>query len=213
MKIEQGSKLIFIGDSITDCNRSRPVGEGRLDEAYGSGYVNLVRGLLAAQYPDQAIRVMNMGISGNTVRDLKGRWEEDVMAHEPDWVSIMIGINDVWRSFDEYLNPDVSVGIYEYERTLKALVGMTKDKVEGIVLMTPFFLEPRKDDVMRMVTDSYGHVVAKVAKENGCVFVDTQKAMDRIMSYIPSASIAWDRVHPDVKGHMTIALEFVRAVS
>ncbi len=100
MKINKNDKLLFIGDSITDCGRARPVGEGVGDESYGSGYVNLVRGLLAVDYPEYNIRVVNMGISGNNICDLAKRWQTDVFDQNPNWLSIMIGINDVWRQFD-----------------------------------------------------------------------------------------------------------------
>lgn len=45
MLIEAGSKLIMTGDSVTDCDRARPVGEG-LFGAIGNGYVNFVQVLV-----------------------------------------------------------------------------------------------------------------------------------------------------------------------
>src|SRR5215211_5094424 len=102
LRIQPNSKLVMIGDSITDCERARPVGEGLFD-ALGRGYVSYMDAFLGAVYPERGIRIVNMGISGNTVRDLKGRWETDVLALKPDWVSLMIGINDVWRQFDSPL--------------------------------------------------------------------------------------------------------------
>jgi lysophospholipase L1-like esterase len=72
MKLQNGQKLLFIGDSITDCDRGKPAGEG-LFGALGKGYVSYVDALLQAVYPELGIRVVNKGISGNTVRDLKGR--------------------------------------------------------------------------------------------------------------------------------------------
>jgi lysophospholipase L1-like esterase len=78
LKLAPRSKLVMVGDSITDAGRARPVGEGRGD-AIGKGYVMMVEALLGAVYPDQWIRVVNQGISGNTVRDLKARWQTDVL--------------------------------------------------------------------------------------------------------------------------------------
>src|ERR1019366_2799740 len=108
MNIQPGSKLLFIGDSITDCTRARPVGEG-LFNALGTGYVALVDALLGAAIPERQIRVVNMGTGGHTIRDLKSRWETDVLALKPDWLSIMIGINDVWRQFDLPRQPETHV--------------------------------------------------------------------------------------------------------
>jgi lysophospholipase L1-like esterase len=98
MIIQPNSKLLFIGDSITDSDRARPVGE-IWPGALGKGYVNLVDALLMARYPSHHIRVVNMGLGANTVMDLKERWQTDVHDREPDWLSIGIGINEVWWQF------------------------------------------------------------------------------------------------------------------
>jgi lysophospholipase L1-like esterase len=87
------------------------VGEAGIDgSGLGTGYVSLVDSLLRAAYPQGRIRMVNMGTSGNTVRDLAERWQTDVLDLEPDWLSIMIGINDVWRQFDSPLRPVAAGG-------------------------------------------------------------------------------------------------------
>src|SRR5699024_10230008 len=98
MKLKKSQKLLFIGDSVTDCERAKPHGEG-LFQALGNGYVSIIDSFLQSTYPELGIRVVNKGLSGNTVRDLKARWQEDVLDQSPDWLAIMIGINDVWRQF------------------------------------------------------------------------------------------------------------------
>ena len=65
--------------------------------------------LLSCMYPELGLRVINMGISGNQVRDLKDRWQTDVIDLKPDWVSVLIGINDVWRQFDSPYMPETHV--------------------------------------------------------------------------------------------------------
>jgi lysophospholipase L1-like esterase len=121
MRIEPHSKLLLIGDSITDAERWRPFVEGPL-AALGNGYVQLVAGMLGARCPERRIRVINMGVSGNTVRDLKARWQSDVQKQRPDWLSIMIGINDVWRHFDSPHLPALHVSLDEYAATLDELL-------------------------------------------------------------------------------------------
>src|SRR4028118_860663 len=121
MKLQPRQKIVFIGDSITDAGRTRPQGEG-LFNAIGSGYVQYVDALLGATYPEYSIRVVNQGNGGNTVRDLKERWQSDVLDLQPDWLSIMIGINDVWRQFDSPRQNEQHVGLEEYESTLRELV-------------------------------------------------------------------------------------------
>jgi len=211
MKIAKGSKVLFIGDSITDCGRAQPVGEG-LAGPYGSGWVNVVAGLLGATYPSRRLRLVNMGLSGNTSRDLVARWDRDVVAHRPDWVVVMIGTNDVWRQFDLPLCPEQHVLPDEYARNLETLVADTLPRVKGVVLMTPFFLEPLREDAMRSRMDEYSAIVRETAARHGLPFVDVQAAMDRLCEHQHSAHVAWDRVHPNVVGHVAIARAFLDAV-
>jgi lysophospholipase L1-like esterase len=211
MKIARNSKLVMIGDSITDVGRAQPVGEG-LFEAHGKGYVAFVAGLLGAVCPERHIRVVNMGTSGNTVRDLKARWQHVVLDLKPNWLSIMIGINDVWRQFDLPLQTEMHVPLDEYERTLDELVQATKPSLQGLVLMTPFFIEPNPADTMRAMMDRYGAAVQRVAERHSAIFVDTQATFNAVLMHCHAASLAWDRVHPNTTGHMVLTRAFLNAV-
>jgi lysophospholipase L1-like esterase len=211
MRIQPGSKLLFIGDSITDCERAKPVGEG-LFGAEGKGYVALVKAQLTAARPADRIRVVNMGTSGNTVLDLQKRWQTDVFNLKPDWLSIMIGINDVWRQHDLPLHTDIHVREDQYAAILEELVSRTKGTVKGLVLMTPYFIEPNKQDAMRVMMDGYGAVVKKTAEKHGAIFVDTQAAIDQALQHMHPGNLAWDRVHPTLAGHMILARAFLGAV-
>ncbi len=211
LKIAARSKLVMVGDSITDAGRARPVGEGR-GEAIGKGYVMMVEALLGAVYPEQWIRIVNQGISGNTVRDLKARWQADVLDLAPDWVSIMIGANDVWRQFDSPRQTERHVLIEEYEKTLDELVAATLPRVKGLALITPFYLESNRADAMRATMDRYGAAVRRLAEKHKTVFVDSQAAFDEVLKTYYPASLNWDRVHPDHIGSMVLARAFVNAI-
>jgi lysophospholipase L1-like esterase len=211
MKIKPHSRLVMIGDSITDAGRTRPLGEG-LFEAQGKGYVNMVTSLLWAVYPAHQLRVTNVGCSGDTVRSLKARWQTDVTDLKPDWLSIMIGTNDVWRQFDLPHQPEQHVLLKEYEATLDGLLKKTRPKVKGLVLMTPFIVEPNRQEPMRVCMDKYGAVVKKLALRHKAIFVDTQAAFDEVLKHIHPMSLAWDRIHPNPAGHMILARAFLKAI-
>lgn len=211
MVIQPGSKLVMIGDSITDSDRARPVGEG-LFEAGGKGYVSLVDALLTSTIPGQRIRVVNMGCSGNNVRDLKARWQSDVLDLKPDWLSICIGINDVWRQFDLPLQPESHVPLDEYTRTLDELVTRTQPKLRGLILMTPYFIESNRADPMRATMDRYGKAVRQLAEKYQAILVDTQAAFDAVLAHVHPMTLAWDRVHPTRVGHMILARAFLQAI-
>jgi len=201
----------MIGDSITDCGRARPVGEAHGD-GLGFGYVSLINAWLNATDPKLRIRIVNMGIGGNTARDLAARWQTDVLDLEPDWLSIFIGINDVWRQFDTRLQYDWHVPIDEYTATLESLIGKTQPQLKGLILMTPYFLEANRDDAMRAAMDRYGAVVRQLAEKNQAILVDTQAALDAVLSDIHPMVLAADRIHVNLTGHMILARAFLKAV-
>ncbi|MGA7385421.1 MAG: SGNH/GDSL hydrolase family protein [Methylocella sp.] len=212
MKIHSNSTLLMIGDSITDCGRGRPVGEA-VGGDLGNGYVALIHAMLGATCPQRRIRIRNTGISGQTVRDLAARWQSDVLDLKPDWLSIMIGINDVWRQFDAPLQTEGHVSLDEYASILERLVRTTRPQLKGLVLMTPYFIEPNRADPMRAMMDRYGEVVRQLAGEYQAILVDTQAAFERVLTEVHPMALAADRVHPNLAGHMILARAFLKALN
>jgi lysophospholipase L1-like esterase len=212
MIIPPHSKLLMIGDSITDCGRARPVGEARKD-GLGNGYVNIVNGIINSTSPDHPIRVMNTGTSGDTVRDLKARWQTDVLDLKPDWLSIKIGINDVWRHFSAPLLSEIHVPMEEYSSTLEELITRTRPSLKGLILMTPYFIESNRSDPLRIKMDQYGDVVRKLAAKYSAVLVDTQVAFDQALLKMHPMELAADRIHPQTTGHCILARAFLKAIN
>jgi lysophospholipase L1-like esterase len=210
VKVKPGSRLLFIGDSVTDCDRAHPIGTGSPAEL-GHGYVAEVGTLLAASGENPEIQVINMGISGNTVRDLARRWETDVIALEPDWLCVMIGINDVWRQFDGR-DDSAAVMPEEFGRTYDELVGRALPHLKGLVLMSPFFVQTLLTDAMRLRMDEYTAIVKTLATKYGVIFVDVQAAFDAALRKMDYSAIADDRVHPTPEGHRILARAFLGAV-
>ena len=201
--------LLFVGDSITDCGRKRPV--GRRWNSLGGGYVSFVDSILGAVIPETTITVLNTGISGNRVTDLEARWQSDVLDLQPNWLSVMIGINDVWRHFDsepgaEQVEPE------QYELVYSSLLEKTRSQLDGLVLMTPYFLETNREDPMRLKMDAYGSITKKLAIQFDAIFVDTQATFDHYLAHQPTESLCADRVHPNGPGHMILARAFLNAL-
>lgn len=208
MKIEDGQTILFTGDSITDCGRARPIGTGA---GLGEGYVAFANSLLATSYPERHIRVLNTGVGGNRIIDLDARWQSDVIDLMPDWLSVLIGINDVWRQFDNALDPD-QVGIERYESVYRDILKRTRPALEGLVLMSPYFIESNRSDPMRESMDAYGMVVERLSHEFDAVFVNVQAAFDLYLANRPTQSLSGDRVHPNKTGHMIIAKSLLTGV-
>ena len=209
MKFKNYDRVVFAGDSVTDMGSANPVGEGLFDNL-GKSYVRIIENMLVAWYPELNIRITNSGISGNTSRDLAARFDRDVVDLNPQWVSICIGINDVWRQFDTPAIPEWAVTIEEYEKNLEEMILKIKEKVKGIFLCTPYYIEPNVEDAMRKRTDEYGSICKKLAKKYGCELIDFQSLYNNFCKYKHSSIIAWDRVHPNQMGATLMAKEFLK---
>jgi lysophospholipase L1-like esterase len=211
VKIHPNSTLLMIGDSITDCGRISPAAE-IVRDPLGYGYVKIIHNVLSATCPRQHIRILNKGISGNTVRHLTARWQSDVLDLKPDWLSVLIGINDVWPKFDPCQPDQWYVSIDEYASTLERLIRTTRPQLKGIVLMTPYCIEPNRADPMRAMMDRYGDVVRQLAGQHQTILVDTQAAFDCLLTEVHPTVFALDRVHLKPTGHIILAQAFLKAL-
>ncbi len=130
MLFENMDRIVFAGDSVTDMGSAQPVGEGLFDNV-GHSYVRMLENMLGTWYPELKLRVTNSGISGNTSRDLLERFGRDVVDLKPDWVSICIGINDVWRQFDCPAMADICVLPEEYQENLEKMILTIQGRGKG----------------------------------------------------------------------------------
>ena len=83
--------ILFQGDSITDADRAR---QNMNKWEMGMGYPHLVKAMLSSREP-QAYTYVNRGISGNRIVDLYARIKIDAINLKPDYMSILVGVNDV----------------------------------------------------------------------------------------------------------------------
>jgi lysophospholipase L1-like esterase len=205
---QDGQVVLFQGDSVTDCGRDR-TDLNSLSEGY-PGIVAKIYGLL---FPDTKVTFINKGISGNRVIDLLERYEEDFKKINPDFLSILIGINDTWRRFDS--NEPTSAEAFE--STYRELLTRVKKDMPNckILLIEPFVLNAMPDRASwRVDLDPKIQVIRKLAKE----FADYYIPMDGILAkaeveQYTCQQIAADGVHPTALGHGIIAEEYMKALS
>ena len=209
MIFEKMDRIVFAGDSVTDMGSAQPVGEGLFDNM-GHGYPRVTESLVQAIYPELCLRFTNSGISGNTSQDLLARFERDVLSLNPQWVSICIGINDVWRQFDSPAMPDQAVTPEQYEKNLCWMIEESKKIAKGVILATPYYMEPNQSDPMRARMQEYVDICAKLAAEYDCIFVDFQREYDSYFTVRHSSFVAWDRVHPNQIGATLMARAWLK---
>lgn len=205
IELKPNSSIVFIGDSITDA--------GRLEAAYrpfGYGYVHFVTYRLLAKYPEYNLSIINTGISGNTIRDLDYRWERDCLNHKPDILSILIGVNDVFRQYVGRL--DAAVLLDEYEFTYKRLLTLVKGKYNcRLILMEPFMFCDDKTNPAYKALQQYIHAVRALAAEFDAVLVPLQELIDNKIKQVPPEKFSDDMVHPYVWAHAWIAQRWLEA--
>ena len=189
---------VFIGDSVTDCGRL-------IEPPYGDGYVfNIAAsGRLAGE-------IINVGTSGHRLIDLENRWKTDVLAHKPSLVSVAIGVNDMWRRYDD--NDPTSVEDFEdrYRRVLNAT------KAAGnpdLVLCEPFLLPVREEmNTWREDLDPKIAVVHAMATEFGATLVRFDQRFNELAQEMSMLELADDGVHPSKLGHQIMADLWLRTV-
>jgi acyl-CoA thioesterase I len=199
------TSLLFQGDSITD--------SGRKDspDGFGFGYVAIIAGALASKSRCASLRVMNRGVGGDRTAELLARWDEDCVALKPEALSLMAGVNDVWRLRGEwngqtYIPPDRFKANYE-ELIDRARSG----GVKRLILMSPTTIENEKDGELSALLDEEAAIVRGIAKRTKAVYVGAREEQKRVISERPDFPWTTDGCHPSLAGHALIALTWLRA--
>lgn len=204
MEIKDQSLVLFQGDSITDAGRSREDGSD-----LGYGYAALTAAWFSALHPGKGVRFLNRGISGNRAADLRARWQEDCLALRPDWVSIMIGINDTWRRYDSGDVTPVEV----YANNFKAILEQTRLSGARILILEPFLLPvPEDRRAWRVDLDPKIQAARELAREYQAVFVPLDGEFAAVAVKREPAFWLPDGVHPSLAGHALIAQAWLQAV-
>jgi len=182
--------VVFFGDSITDA------GQREDPDRLGNGYVRLLADKLTG------VTVINAGISGNKAVDLQARLDDDVLAHRPDLVSIMIGINDTWRKFDR----DDPTSAAAYEASYRDLLTRITATGARLILLEPFVL-PVTDEqatAWRVDLDPKIDAVRRLAADFGAPLVPLDVELNKLAVDSGAAALAGDGVHPSEQGHAEI---------
>lgn len=205
MILKSGHKVLFQGDSITDAGRSREDAN-----SLGGGYAMMAASQVQALYPELGLAFLNKGISGNRAADLAGRWQEDCLDLKPDWVSILIGVNDCWRRYDA--NDPTPAEIFE--KHYRDILQRSKSQGIGIIICEPFLLPCPPDRIAwREDLDPKIQVARKLAVEFGARFVPFDGLFAAKSLLQPPAFWAADGVHPSLPGHALMASEWIKAVA
>jgi lysophospholipase L1-like esterase len=205
--------LLFQGDSITDCGRTRERKPANDPDALGFGYARYAAASLLVDQP--GIKIYNRGVSGNRVTNLVDRWEADCLALEPTVISILIGVNDTWHGVAKG-TPENGVPLKKYDQTYRELITSTREALPGvkIILCQPFVTECGAVAELNFHPDidERRSLVDAIASEHADAYVKFQAVYDEAVKRAEPAYWAADGVHPTLAGHMLMAQAWIDAV-
>ncbi len=200
-------KILFQGDSITDAGRSRED-----DSSRGRGYPTLVSASLGFERPDE-FEFINKGISGNRIVDIIARIKADIINLKPDYMSILIGINDVWHEIVRQNGVDTK----RFEMYYNMLIEEVREALPDIKIMIlePFVLKAsateEKWDEFRSGAEEKAAAAKRVAEKNNLIFVPLMEKFDEATKRASDNYWLIDGVHPSAMGHELIKREWLKA--
>jgi len=209
--IAPGQTILFQGDSITDAGRNKSDNAVNSQPALGNGYAWLAAAQLLIDRPEDELKILNRGISGNKVYQLADRWQADCLDLKPDVLSILIGVNDYWHKMKHNYDGTLE----KYENDYRALLQRTKDVLPNVKLIVcePFVLESGEiDDAWIENFEGYRAAAEHVAESFDATFVPFQSMFDLAVKIAPPARWAGDGVHPSNDGAALMAHWWLKAV-
>lgn len=210
MKLAQGQRVLFIGDSITDAGRD-------YDVYYdlGNGYVHMAGSLILGRYADLQLEVLNRGINGHKLQDLAERWQKDCLELKPDILSVMIGINDIWhhRSAGQ---PIDGAYLANFKETYSRLLTQARQENPDlqIVLLQPFLLPLPSDHLeWEQELQPMTEILEAVAVEFKAQYIPLHDHFKRLVQTSAAEHFTIeDGVHPTRVGHGVIADQWLELV-
>lgn len=202
-------KILFQGDSITDCGRNTSNGS---QLSIGQGYALIVASHLGFASPGK-YEFINAGVSGNRITDMYARMKSDCWNHEPDVLSILIGVNDVWHEVGAKNGVDEE----RFENVYRMLLSDTLKRLPNIkiLMLEPFLLKCGATveawDYFSSEVSKRARIAERLAEEFSQVFVPLQKSFDDACSLCPAEYWISDGVHPTPYGHQLIANRWLEA--
>lgn len=212
MLLKKDSIFVVAGDSVTDCDRDF-LAPAWKSESLGNGYAYFLQAALTGFYPELNVQVINRGVGGDTSAQLLERWQEDVLKCRPDFISILIGVNDAWRHFDGHAGLDELVDVDGYTDNCRKMIASGLEQGATVCVMSPFMLELNKDDPLGAMVRRYAAAAREIAAEFSLPFVDLQAAFDSALARRYTCNFSPDRIHPNEAAHMIILRELWKTLT
>lgn len=208
------TRIVFQGDSITDCGRPYELEGKSYCESLGHGYVKILAGTIALACPRESWVVHNRGISGNKITQLFGRWQTDAINLQPDIISILVGVNDVWHGLPQEDRDFNGVKPGHFERTYRHLLAFTREELPEVrfILGQPFLIKGTSwTEAFAEGVAERSAIVSSLADEFDGIVVPYQEAFNEALEHFPVEEVSPDGVHPTNLGNSIMARAWMEA--
>jgi lysophospholipase L1-like esterase len=195
---KDGDTVVFLGDSIT----------------HQCLYTQYVEDYFYTRYPKAHIHFHNAGVGGDRAKDALTRFDEDVAAYKPKYVTILLGMND--GTYTDFQKPVFDT----YQKDMSTVLDRIAELGATAVPMTPTMhdsrarrlygkpMEPR-DTYYNGVLALYGAWLREQAEVRGLGFVDMYSPLNAITLEQRTRDPKWtmikDAVHPGPTGQVVMA--------
>lgn len=202
--------FLFQGDSITDANRDD---ENEDNFGLGCGYALLLASDFLKNKKDEFCFI-NRGKSGDRITDVYARIKEDIINLQPDYMSILIGVNDVSHE----LTQKCGVSPEKFGKIYSMLIEEIKEALPEIkiFILEPFILkgihtEGRWDE-FRNEVNKMAKTSENVATKFGLEFIPLQDKFNLAVADGNHRYWSVDGIHPTAAGHQIIKEELAKAI-
>lgn len=197
-------RILFQGDSVTDAGRDRSN-----PQDMGEGYPKYAAAMLQDTFPDETFEFYNLGISGNRTEHLVARLQSDFVDVQPDIVSVMIGVNDVWH---HYAFEHIETTDEYFEANLEKIFSTIKETMGAkLLVIQPILLDVPDKRELRAELDRKQAIIKRLAE----TYADAYLPMDEIFAKedaeVPTYYAA-DGVHPTPDGACYIGEAYLKAI-
>jgi lysophospholipase L1-like esterase len=198
INLKDGDTVVFLGDSIT----------------HQCLYTQYIEDFFYTRYPKLHIHFHNSGVGGDRAKDALTRFDEDVANYKPNYVTILLGMNDgSYRDFDK--------AVFDtYQQDMTTVL----DKIAALgataIPMTPTMFDSRskvmkgdnaepRNTYYNGVLALYGQWLHEQAQNRGLGFVDMFSPLNNLTiatrKKTPNFTMIPDGVHPAAPGQVVMA--------
>lgn len=201
-------KILFQGDSITDAGRDRSD-----PHDMGGGYPKYASAMIADAFPEQEFEFLNLGISGDRTMEVLARVESDIVEIDPDFVSILLGINDVWHRHGGRCEPTTDE---QTEACYRKILSAIREKTHAKVMIIAPFLLPNDSDKegWRPEVERVIAIVHRLADEFADIYLPMNEVFEEGLKEVEDKTcFSGDGVHPNAEGALFLGEAYFRAVT